>query len=325
MRRANKLKPGDKVQVVAPARSLAIISDHTRAVAKARFEQLGLSLSFAKHCEVMDEFCSSSIEQRVEDLHQAFRDDSVSAIFAVIGGHNSNQLLPYLDYDLIRNNPKIICGYSDVTALTNAIYAKTGLITYSGPAYSTLGMVHGIDYTLDYLRQCLFSEAPYGIENPVQWSDDLWFLDQENRQFNSDDGIGVFHSGQAKGRVVGGNLCTLNLLQGTEYMPDLTNSVLFIEDDELTYAENFDRDLQSLLQQRTFAQVRGLVIGKFQNKSNISEATLRRILSSKRELEGIPVLYNVSFGHTTPQICFPIGGQVEIDTQAPKKIQIIEH
>ena len=325
MRIANKLKSGDVVQVVAPARSLAIISEQTRAVAKARFEQLGLTLRFSKHCEVMDEFCSSSIEQRVEDLHRAFRDERVKAVFAVIGGHNSNQLLPYLDYELIRNHPKILCGYSDLTALTNAIYAKTGLVTYSGPAYSTLGMVHGLEFTLEYLQRCLFSSEPYGIDNPAQWSDDLWFIDQENRQYNPDHGIGVFNQGQAKGKIVGGNLCTFNLLQGTEYMPDLTNSVLFIEDDELTFAENFDRDLQSLLQQKAFAHVQGLVIGKFQNKSQISEATLRRILSTKRELANIPVLYNVSFGHTTPQICFPIGGQVEIDTQASQKIHIIEH
>src|SRR5680860_1772809 len=132
-----KLKKGDKVRVIAPSRSMAIISQETRDIAKNRFEELGLELSFGKHIDEIDDFVSSSIESRIEDLHDAFCDSRVKAIFTVIGGFNCNQLLQYIDWDLIKNNPKIFCGFSDITALNNAIYAKTGLVSYSGPHYLT--------------------------------------------------------------------------------------------------------------------------------------------------------------------------------------------
>lgn len=320
-----KLKEGDTVRIVAPSRSLAIISQEVRDIATARFVELGLKVTFSKNCEVIDDFASSSIEERVNDLHEAFLDDEVKAIFTVIGGHNSNQLLKHIDYSIIKANPKILCGYSDTTALSNAIYSQTGLVTYSGPAYSTLGMNKGIEFSLLYLQKCLFANAPYAVDSPKLWSDDLWFLDQENRIFIENEGIKVFNQGKATGTLIGGNLCTFNLLQGTQFMPDLVDSILFIEDDELTFAENFDRDLQSLIHQQQFDRVRAIIIGKFQNKSNISEDTLNKVLSTKKELTSIPILYNVSFGHTTPHICFPIGGKVEIDTKSENKIIISQH
>ena len=321
----NKLKVNDEVRIIAPSRSLSIIDKETREIANKRFEELGLKLSFSKNCELIDDFSSSSIEERIEDLHEAFLDKKVKAIFTVIGGDNVNQLLKYIDYTIVKKNPKIICGYSDTTALLNALFHKTGLVTYSGPAYSTLGMLKGIDFSINYIKKCLFSSAPYEVINPAQWSDDLWFIDQEKRNFYKDNGIKVLNHGKAEGKIVGGNLCTLNLLQGTEFMPDLKKSVLFIEDDELTSPSNFDRDLQSLIHQKHFDKVKGIVIGKFQLKSGVSEDLLKKIIQSKRELASIPVLYNLNFGHTTPHICFPIGGFVKIDTQSHKQIIIEKH
>lgn len=321
----NKLKVNDEVRIIAPSRSLSIIDNETREIANKRFEELGLKLSFSKNCELIDDFSSSSIEERIEDLHEAFLDKKVKAIFTVIGGDNVNQLLKYIDYTIVKKNPKIICGYSDTTALLNALFHKTGLVTYSGPAYSTLGMLKGIDFSINYIKKCLFSSAPYEVINPAQWSDDLWFIDQEKRNFYKDNGIKVLNHGKAEGKIVGGNLCTLNLLQGTEFMPDLKKSVLFIEDDELTSPSNFDRDLQSLIHQKHFDKVKGIVIGKFQLKSGVSEDLLKKIIQSKRELASIPVLYNLNFGHTTPHICFPIGGFVKIDTQSYKQIIIEKH
>jgi muramoyltetrapeptide carboxypeptidase len=106
-----KLKAGDTVQIIAPACSLGIISQENREIASRRFEEMGLKIIFGKHVEEMDEFRSASIESRIEDLHDAFRDPEVKAVFAVIGGFNSNQLLKYINWDLIKNNPKIFCGY----------------------------------------------------------------------------------------------------------------------------------------------------------------------------------------------------------------------
>ncbi len=186
-------------------------------------------------------------------------------------------------------------------------------------------MLKGIDFSINYIKKCLFSNEPYEVINSEQWSDDAWYIDQEKRNFYKDNGIEVLNHGKAEGKIVGGKLCTLNLLQGTEFMPDLTNSVLFIEDDELTSPSSFDRDLQSLIHQKNFDRVKGIVIGKFQLKSEVSESLLKKIIQSKQELASIPVLYNLNFGHTTPHICFPIGGFVKIDTKSRKQIIIEKH
>lgn len=158
-----KLKKGDKMRIIAPSRSMAIISEETRDIAKKRFKEFGLELSFGKHIEEIDEFVSSSIESRLEDLHDAFCNPKIKAIFTAIGGFNANQLLRYIDWDLIKKNPKIFCGFSDITVLSNAIYTKTGLVTYSGPHYSTFGHELHFDFDLDYVKKCLFSDESFEI------------------------------------------------------------------------------------------------------------------------------------------------------------------
>ena len=154
----NKLKSGDEVRVIAPSRSMKIINAETHEIATKRLTDLGLKVTFGKNVDLCDDFTSSPIEARIEDLNEAFTDKNVKAILTVIGGFNSNQLLKHIDYELIKNNPKIFCGFSDITALNDAIYAKTGLVTYSGPHYSSFGMKYGFDYTLDYFKKMLFSE-----------------------------------------------------------------------------------------------------------------------------------------------------------------------
>ncbi len=164
----DKLKLGDEVRVIAPAMSYSIFSEELKSIANKRFEDLGLKLSFGKHINEKNDFTSSSIESRIEDLHDAFRDKNVKAIFTAIGGANSNQLLKYTDWELIKNNPKIFCGFSDITALNNSIFAKTGLVTYSGPHYSTFGQKLHFDYTLDYLKKCVMSNDQIEIKMAVQ-------------------------------------------------------------------------------------------------------------------------------------------------------------
>ena len=224
-----KLKSGDEVRIVSPSRSLALLSEETVEIANKRFAELGLKLSFGKHVKENDEFASSSIESRVNDLHEAFLDKNVKAIITVIGGFNCNQLLTYLDWDLIKNNPKIFCGYSDITALNNAIFAKTGLVSYSGPHYSSFGQELYFDYTLEYFKKCLFSDKDFEIEPSSQWSDDEWYKDQKQRNLIKNNGFLIINEGKASGTILGANLCTFNLLQGTEYFPKFEeNTILFI-------------------------------------------------------------------------------------------------
>jgi len=321
-----KLKIGDEVRIIAPSRSMAIISKETREIANKRFADLGLKLSFGKHIEESDEFISSSIESRIEDIHDAFSDKNVKAIITAIGGFNSNQLLRYLDWDLIKNNPKIFCGYSDITALNNAIFTKIGLVSYSGPHYSTFGQELYFDYTLEYFKKCLLSDEPFVTKPSEEWSDDMWYKNQKDRNLIKNDGFLVINEGKASGTLLGANLCTFSLLQGTEYFPDLKDSILFIEDDEEKLRHHFDRELQSLIHLPEFESVRGIVIGRFQNASQMTSELLIKIIKTKKELNNSPVIANVDFGHTDPKITFPVGGEVGLEAKDGKvKLEIIKH
>jgi muramoyltetrapeptide carboxypeptidase LdcA involved in peptidoglycan recycling len=136
----------------------------------------------------------------------------------------------------------------------------------------------------------------------------------------------VINEGSASGTIIGGNLCTLNLLQGTEYFPDLKDSVLFIEDDYESLPHTFDRDLQSLIHVPGFEGVKGIVIGRFQKKSEMTNEKLIKIIKTKKELAKLPVLAGVDFGHTDPKITFPVGGAVNMQVkQGSCRLEILEH
>lgn len=319
-----KLKAGDEIRIIAPSCSMGIISKANRKIANDRLLELGLKISYGKNLEEIDEFNSSSIKSRISDLHKAFSDKKVKAVLTVIGGFNCNQLLKYIDWNIIKNNPKIFIGFSDTTALQNAIYTKTGLVTYSGPAWSTFGQKLHFEYTLEYFKKCLMSNDKFEIIPSENWTDDVWYKDQNNRELIMNNGWQIINNGKASGTILGANLCTFNLLQGTEYMPNLKNSILFLEDDDTSQVVDFDRNLQSLIHLTSFKYVKGIVIGRFQKASKMREELLVKIIKSKDELKNIPVIANVDFGHTSPIITFPIGGEVEMDTNK-KTIKIIKH
>lgn len=247
-------------------------------------------------------------------------------VLAVIGGFNSNQILKYIDWDLIRENPKILCGFSDITALNNAIYAKTDLVSYSGPTYSTFAEKQHFDYTFAAFTACLFQEGPFEVRPSMTWTDDRWYMDQDNRHPIPNDGTKIINDGVAEGTLLGGNLCTINLLQGTEYMPSLKDSILFLEDDEVSSIVELDRNLQSLIHLPDFNGVRGLVIGRFQKASKSSLGLLTHVIKTKKELDAIPVIVDADFGHTQSMITFPIGGKARISANGGVvRIEILEH
>lgn len=324
---APKLQKGDTVRVIAPARSISMpFIQNVKDQAIKKFQEVGLQLTFGKHVEQIDDFNSSSIESRIDDLHEAFRDRKVKLVITVIGGFNSNQLLKYIDFDLIKDNPKILCGYSDITALANAIYAKTGLVTYSGPHFFNFGDLKSFDYSWEYFQKCLFYDNPFEVKPSLEWSDDLWAIDQEKRALIENGGYWDINHGITEGVIIGANLGTLNLLQGTEYMPNLENTIVFLEQTAEHSVYFFDRDLQSLIHQPGFDKVKGIVIGRFQKKTEMTRELLSQIIKSKKELNSIPVIANVDFGHTTPMITFPIGGTIQVETSKEvSKIKIIKH
>lgn len=324
----DKLKAGDEVRVIAPSNSLGLISEDVRNVANARFADLGLKVTFGRHAYERDEFDSSSIEYRAEDLHEAFGDKNVKAVITAIGGYNSNQLLNHINWKLIERNPKIFLGFSDITTLLNSIYRKTGLVTYYGPHYSTFGQKLHFDFTLGYFKKCLMADGPFGVSPSSEWSDDKWYLDQDSRNLIKNDGWKVINRGMAEGRIFGGNLCTLNLLQGTEYFPESRSAVLFLEDDAMAGPLSpleFDRNLQSLISMPQFGTVGGLVIGRFEKASEMTLEKLTKIIKTKRELNHLPVIADVDFGHTDPKITFPIGGEVKLEARDHSIIEVQGH
>lgn len=321
-----KLNVGDTIAVIAPSRSRIKISDAAQELAKQRFEDLGLKLVFGRHIQEIDTFDSSSIASRIDDLHWAFSDDSIKGILALRGGFNSNQLLRYIDWELIKNNPKPFCGYSDITAINNALLTKTGLISYSGPNFCTFGQKHDFAYTLEYFKRCLMTDESFAIESSESWTDDDWWEDHSPLEPITNEGWLVINEGQAEGTIIGGNLCTLNLLQGTEYMPSLKDTVLFLEDDCECLPHHFDRNLQSLIHLPDFPLVKGIVIGRFQKASQTTNEMLKEIIKTKKELAHLPVIANVDFGHTAPMITFPIGGQVKMmSNETGAKLTIERH
>jgi muramoyltetrapeptide carboxypeptidase LdcA involved in peptidoglycan recycling len=320
----NRLAPGDEIRIIAPSTSMALVKGKQVEFAIERLTQLGFQVTFGKNVEDHDEFFSTSIEQRVEDLHDAFRDPNVKGILTALGGYNANQLLTYIDYHLIKKNPKVFCGYSDITVLNAAIFQKTGLITYSGPFFSSFGIKSGFDYTLQYFLNAITNDAPFDIYPSPTWNDDPWYSEQVDRNFIEQDGYLVLNEVSSSGSLIGGNLSTLNLLRGTEYMPSLQNSILFIEEDEDSHIYNFDRQLQSLLHLPDAKGIKGILIGRFQKVSNVTEAALRKVISGKPELKDIPVIANVNFGHVQPISTIPFGAKAYVSAKGTETKITIE-
>ncbi len=307
-----RLKKGDHIRVVSPSSSIESIGGfEANVAAKKKLEALGFRLSFSEHYFENDIFDSAPIASRVADLEAAFANETVDAILTTIGGFNCNELLPYLDFDLIAQNPKIFCGYSDTTALLNAIYAKTGMQTYMGPAYSSFKMEQGQQYqTTSWLNAV--TQDTYQLTPSLEWSSDAWYLPNAPRTFYPTEWK-VYNPGQASGIAIGGNLSTFALLHGTEFAPKPDKYILFLEEAEEDHYVEFTRHFAALLQ--VYPNPQAVLIGRFPKETEMTEEILLTILDKHPILKKVPVLYDLDFAHTQPLFTITIGGQVEIDTK----------
>lgn len=317
------LTSGAHIRIIAPSLSTNLLTPQIINFAKQRYEEMGFSTSLSQNCFECDEFQSSSIESRINDLHEAFLDPNVDGIVAAIGGYNSNQLLNHIDFNLIAQNPKPFCGYSDITVLLNAITKKCGLITYYGPTFSTLGQKELDPYDMDYFIKTTTQPEPFTINPAKFWSNDAWYINQNTRTLMKNDGYWILQEGEAQGIGIGGHLGTFGLLFGTEFMPKLENKILYLEEDtEPANPREFDRRLQALLMQPGANSIQGILIGRFEKKYQMTKELLLQIIETKKIIPKIPIIANVDFGHTEPHCTLPIGGKVSI--QADKKSCKIE-
>ncbi len=312
----------NEIRIVTSSGNLNMNEDDIDYI-KAKLK--GYDITFGKNVnKSIPEYNCPSIEDRKNDIEEAFLDKNVKAIMIARGGALSNQLLDEIDYEIIQKNPKIIIGFSDATSLLNAIYSQTKLKTYYGPNFSVLAMRKGNDYTYEYLNKVLNNEEEYYINPAISWSSDKWYKDQDNRKFIKNNGMNIINEGKAEGTIIGGNLNTFSLLQGTKYMPIAQKIILFIEEDNWAnedYLYEFDRRLQSLTQQAFFKKVKGIIIGRAQQNVNMNINRWKTLISMNKKLINMPIVVNADFGHTMPMATFPIGGKCIISGKG-KSIRI---
>ncbi|MFJ7973381.1 S66 peptidase family protein [Psychrobacillus sp. NPDC096389] len=262
---------------------------------------------------------------RAEDLMNAFKDPTIKAIISNIGGSESIRLLPYIDFDVIRSNPKIFIGYSDAT-VTHLFCHKAGISSFYGPAILTdfAENVEMYDYTVEALKKSLFSNEVIGdIKQAQEWTSErlLWVVENKNtqRKMNPNKGYEVLQGkGVVQGRLIGGCIEVLEFAKGTSLWPDQSywkNSILFFETSEdtpePTYIEYWLRNYGS---QGILQNVKGIVFGKPQHEKYYEEYK-ESILRIMKELNitDLPILYNLNFGHTEPKFVLPYGAMAEID------------
>ena len=230
-----------------------------------------------------------------------FEDKEVKLIFSVSGGFNSNSVFDYLDYDLIKNNPKPLCGFSDSTSIENIIYEKTGVITFNGPTFKSLTSW----------------ATPYGYEEVVKR-----FMDGDMKLGQDDDEYITIKEGKAEGILVGGNLSLVSEMSAGKYSIEFTDKILFIEEFCLeSPPEAVSNYLYNLKQNGVFDKIKGIWVGNYEGS-----VPLERILLDVLEDEcDFPIIKSNNFGHTEKKTVIPVGGKVRIDTDKDIKIEIIEN
>ena len=275
-----------------------------------------------------DFYRSGTIKERAEEFNNLLYDENIQIIMTSIGGNNTNSILPYIDYEYIKKHPKIIIGFSDVTALLLAIYAKTGLVTFYGPdiASSFGELPPFVDWTFESFNSFVNGiSVPYNYEMPIAWTDEFIDWSKQDRAKNQYSNQWVcVKQGTCQGRLIGGNLNTMEGFFGTEYMPVINKGdILFIEDAEKD-AYTIERSFSLLKLAGVFDKVSGIILGKHEKFDD--NGTGRKPYEILLEVIGdtsIPILAEFDCCHTHPMLTMPIGCEVLLDA-TNKKVVLME-
>jgi muramoyltetrapeptide carboxypeptidase len=297
--KASALKKGDTIALIAPASAPVARERITNSV--KYFEKLGYRVELGKNIENKYGYLAGSDAERLDDLHTMFRRKDVKAIFFIRGGYGSIRLLPFVDYKLIEQNPKIMVGYSDATALFGAIYKKTGLQSLFFGPMPGVDIWDGFDH---FAEECLWrsitSKKSYGLL-PAK-KDEL-------------DAMGKSRRGTAEGRVVGGNLAVFSSILGTPYAPNLSGSMLLFEDiGEEPY--RIDRYLAQLRAAGAIERAKGIMLGQFADCGPVKgrpSITLKQVFKDYFGELAAPVVTNLPFGHIRRQWTIPYGAKILIE------------
>jgi len=297
--RPKRLKAGQTVALISPSSGLTM-DQIDKAI--DNMNSLGLKPKLGKFADTSNGFLAGTDAQRVEDIHWAFTDPSIDAVWCLRGGYGLSRILPQIDFAKIRGNPKPFIGYSDITALHVAIHQRTGLVTFHGPvATSTLS-----DYTKDHVVKTLFNgtapdRVPISPDNAANMN--LLYKTQ------------VITPGTARGQLIGGNLSLLTAEAGTPFaLKDVRGKILFTEDvGEKPY--RIDRMFVQLKQSVDLRSCAGIALGIFADcDAPEGSPTVIDVVKDQFSDLGIPVMYGLSFGHIRDQFTLPLGVNAELDT-----------
>ncbi len=301
--RPPRLKRGDTVALINP--SGAIYERAPYAVATESLEALGFRVREAPHLRARRGPFAGTDAQRAADVNAMFADPEVRALIAMTGGSGGNRILPLIDYALIARTPKVLAGFSDLTALINAVHARTGLVTFHAP----MGASEWNEFSVRHLRGVLVDAEPMLLANVQDKSDVL--VPKEGR-------ITTLRGGKARGRLVGGNLAVLTSLAGSPYWPDFDGALLFLEDVN-EYIYRVDRMLSTLKLTGALDRVAGVVLGGFTNcgpGEGYGALTLDEVFDDYFKPLNVPVYAGAMFGHVKRKFTLPVGLEAEIDADA---------
>lgn len=311
IRKPRRLTAGDTVGLIAPASNAA--EDESIRFTVDLVRSLGFRVKEGEHLYCRNQYLAGSDRERAADVNTMFGDTEVDAIFCTRGGYGTPRILPYLDYDLIANNPKVFLGFSDNTAILSAMHVKTGLIGFHG---TNMGQ-NISEYTLAEFKKVLVNPSPTATigQAPVIESRE-GYVERTNR-------ITRIAGGTATGHLVGGNLSLVATLIGTPYEPDFRGSILFLEDtDEAPY--RIDRMLTQLWLAGKLQQAAGIAFGKFTKADDDGNTfSIEEVIRMRCEPLGIPVIRGLMIGHIKDQTVVPIGLQARLDADAGT-LQLLE-
>ena len=288
-----RLKRGDKIGICAPAgpiRNIGEVEDFIQVL-----KNLGFRVKVGKNVAGQFGFFSAEDRDRADEFMELIEDETVQGIFSIRGGWGCARMVEYLDFDVIKKNPKVIMGFSDMTTLLNVISSKTGLVTYHGPS----GNSTWNDYSINYIKRLLIKAETVVYRNTA-WDD---------------ADITTLSPGKASGELYGGNLSVISSLIGSDYLPDWKGKVLFLEDvNEEPY--RIDRMLTQLKLAGVFTEVNGIILGGFR-KCNAEEPersfTLKQVFEQHFSTLKIPVYFGAQIGHIRNKYTVPVGLKVHMD------------
>jgi muramoyltetrapeptide carboxypeptidase len=298
------LKKGDRLGLVSPSTPVTPELEAQFESGVDCLEKLGFELVPGQYIRSISWGYTASPQEKAEDINRMFADRSIKGILCTQGGATANACLPYLDWEMIRNSPKVFLGISDITVLLNAIHAQTGLVTF-----------HGNDLLWGFGRE----PAEYDLREFVRT-----LMDGDLGEIPANGERRTIRSGNAEGRLLGGNLQCLLKLAGTSYFPDFSEAILFVEAIGIT-PEGCDHCFQQLKQMGVFQQIRGAIVGYIDGLQNNEkslpqmEAILLRVTGGA----GFPILKVNDFGHNCPNTVLPVGGWARLDADR-RRIDLLE-